>query len=227
MQPKRILILSSNEPLVPWRNACDKLGFEMITASALELDLSSRDAVLAIVSHSQHHPLAAIIPLNAQAATIAARASSMMGLEWHPPKAADVCADSALLRRKLENVAVPVADTGDIRLAILVTHRKMRVLGNSHPEIATAHAIAPVLNRTRDVVGLKHGPMQVTLAPADNGVAVAAICVAAHDDYAAQLRFAIPLVDERLTYEELVVRHALSLDVSRVYPRKQEAADAR
>src|SRR4051812_45164060 len=101
MSRKRILLLtSSTRDLEPYVEACEKLGLipiigapggvrlsPLLRESALELDFSTRDTVLKVVTDTQDDPLAAIIAIDEAPTAIAARAASMLGLSGPTPKA--------------------------------------------------------------------------------------------------------------------------------------------
>lgn len=236
-EPKLVLVLAEKAGDADrFRNVSEKLELEMLLACSddtgkLRLDFDTRDSALRIVELAHQRPLAAVLPVHDAAAPVAARASSMLGLPFHTPKAADACKDKALLRRKL--AAHELAGSPDaipfgefLRLTCLMAESRLRVLagfdssGHSFALQETAPALreraVTALRTLVPLLGLKHGPVHVTLAR-DSGVSVHDVSLACSASHTAALRFRIPLVNQDMTFEEVVLRNALGLDVGRIY----------
>lgn len=78
--------------------------------------------------------------------------------------------------------------------------------------------ISDVLRRLIPAIGLRHGPIRVEMMPQAQNFELADVSVAVvPDPRNALLRFHIPLVDDDLSFEELIIRNALDLDTSRAY----------
>lgn len=211
----------------------------------LQLKFETRDSALQILDFAQQNPLAAIIPVGNAAAPLAARAATMLGLPSHAPKAADCCLDKAQLRIRLEAVGLGVLTdlshdqsagfkpglgaAQGLDLTCLMTNARLRVLAvhedrrpiprtlASFSSELQQHA-ANALKRLVGALSLKHGPVFVQLAYAGNDVKVADASVAySPSTPMAALSFRIPLVDEDISWEELIIRNALGLDTARVY----------
>jgi hypothetical protein len=227
---KRILLLTTtSRDLDSFASATEKLSLAPVIGApaglrlppllrdeALELDFTTRDSVLRIVDAAQHDPFAAIIAIDEPPTTIAARAASMMGLACHPPKAADACADPSSLRGKLESAAIPyTADTAHaVSYSALITGGRLRKLVSAVHDAVPAAAY--LFSRAVTALDLRHGPLHagIAFAPAP---AITAISIAAAQDWTSSLKFAIPLVDDDVSWPEAVIRNALALDIGRLY----------
>jgi Lon protease-like protein len=239
MSAKRILLLASSaRDLDPYVAACEKLSLSAVAGvptgarlppllrdSALDLDFTTRDSVLKIVTETQADPVAAIIAIDEEPTTIAARAASMMGLSCHPPKAADACLDQAELQRILRCEGVPVSTSQHSQvLAVLVSDRKLRVCLSCVSSLAQAVSTPPApvtdtLVRAFRALGLQHGPAHVEVAPERDDWAIVGISLASAHPFTELVRFKIPLVDEDVSWPEAVIRNALGLDISRLHAR--------
>lgn len=86
---------------------------------ALRVDLRDADAAAAaIVAHSEHTPVDAVVPVDDQGVPAAALAAASLGLPANPPEAAAATRDKAALRRALaaagvDQPAFRVAGPGD------------------------------------------------------------------------------------------------------------------
>lgn len=234
-EAKRILALAATSSDVDrFRDVAGKLALELLVAcsddsAALRLNFDSRDSALRIVEFAHQQPLAAVLALSDDAVPVAARACSMLGLPFHTPKAADACKDKALLIRTLAAhhlVAEPAADAPDLLfLAAMMSESRLRVLAVSDTagrvfalsdfQSALRERIVGVLRAMIPALGLKHGPVHVALAAAT--ACVQDVSLACSGGRADNLHFRIPLVDQDMSFEEVVVRNALGLDMSRVY----------
>lgn len=216
-----------------------KLALEIVLgcgdgSGVLQLDFNTRDAALAIVTYAQQVPFAAIVAVSDKTAAVAARAASMLGLPFHTPKAGDACHDQQLLARKLEasglmskfNDAVGHA-SDTVTLECLMTHGHLRALAafdsSSSPFppaslfAADTKTVSETLGRVVVLLGLKHGPVRVTFLRIAERLAIANLsCAYIPGSHASGLRFRIPLVDQEVSFEELILRNALDLDTSRV-----------
>ncbi len=232
---KRILVLAATASQANrLRAAADKLALELVLGCAdetgtLRLNFETRDSALHIVEFVQQNPVAAIIPAGDETAPSAARAASMIGLPFHPPKAADACAKKELLQRKLEaaSIAVAMPSAAGLTIECVMTGGKMRVLALGDENVPTAFSALPsgiqkslpeLLRKLIAVLGLKHGPVRVNAATHDGALMVADVALSySQTALTDALRFRIPLVDQDISYEEVVVRNALDLDISRIH----------
>jgi hypothetical protein len=239
MSAKRILLLTSSaRDLDPYIDACDKLALApvigapmgvrlppLLRESALELDFSTRDSVLKIVTETQDDPVAAIIPINEMPTPIAARAASMLGLAGPTPKAADACIDHDELHRVLADAGVAASTSQHSQvLAVLVNERKLRVcvstVGSIKQAVTTpAEPVTEVLSTAFRALDVKHGPAHVEVAAERDSWAIVSISLAASHPFTEQVRFKIPLVDDDISWPEAVIRNALGLDLSRLHTR--------
>jgi hypothetical protein len=237
--PKRILLLTSSaRDLDPYVDACEKLGLvpivgaprtvrlpPLLRESVLELDFTTRDSVLQIVTGTQHDPVAAVIALDEAPTPIAARAASMMGLASHPPKAADACLDHTDLQRILQAAGVPVSASQHSQvLAVLVNERKLRVCISTVASLKQAITtpstpVTEVLQQAAHALDLRHGPAHVEVAAEADNWAISSISLAATHPFTELVRFKIPLVDDDISWPEAVIRNALGLDISRLHSR--------
>ncbi len=243
---KRILVLAATASKTSrLREAADKLALELVLGcadetGALRLNFATRDSALHIVEFVQQNPVAAIIPVGDETAPSAARAASIVGLPFHPPKAADACANKELLRRKLEAAGVVAPDSSpagpaavgtsssaDLTIECVMAGGKLRVLAvgdGDRPTTFSALAsdiqknVPELLRKIIAALGLKHGPVRVT-ASAQAGLLAAVDIGLCYSQTALTdaLRFRIPLVDQDISYEEVVIRNALDLDISRIH----------
>jgi hypothetical protein len=215
-------------------------------SGSLRLDFDTRDSALQVVELASRSPIAAIVAIGDAAVPVAARAASMLGLCFHTPKAADACRNKSALRVRLEalglNVAKPATanvqaaletrnlklDASALSLICLMTAGRLRVLAVSDsvqpPRRLTAldhgkqRAVISLLQAIVRALGLKHGPVAVEMEAHAQRIAVADVSAAyIPGDANHLLSFRIPLVDEHISWEELLLRNALGLDTSRVY----------
>jgi hypothetical protein len=231
---KRILVLASTaSETLPLRAAADKLALETIvgcsdSTGSLRLDFTTRDSALHIVEYVQQNPVVAIIPVGDSAVPSAARAASMIGLPFHSPRAADVCANKALLRTKLsapDLVRIGISEAPGLTLDCIMTAGKLRVLAarqtSSRP--IGFNTLSPdiqslaieSLEKLIPALGLKHGPVTVEFSM-DSGrllISDVSLCYLRND----ALHFRIPLVDADISYAEVIIRNALDLDTSRIH----------
>jgi hypothetical protein len=237
---KRILVLSEIAPgIEPFRKAAEKLSLELVLGcedsfGSLQLDFKSRDSALAVVDFAQQTPFAAIIAVGDKTGSVAARAASMLGLPFHTPRAADLCRNKAALRTKLETLGLATADAHDsatstellLTLHVLMNGGRARViaavcnttLAPSSLPSNLQEQISDGLRRVIPAVGLKHGPVRLDIIGSEDALTVLdlSMCVIP-DRRNALLRFHIPLVDENVSFEELIIRNALDLDTTRAY----------
>jgi hypothetical protein len=245
---KRILVLAATaHDARPLRESADKLALETILGCSddtgtLRLNFATRDSALHIVEYVQQNPIVAIIPVGVEPTPSAARAASIIGIPFHPPRAADVCADKALLRRKLcapELITIGGSGDSDLTLHCIMTAGKLRVLAVIHkcPDLreamvggvdfpsppVTFKSLPPEiqskavesLKKLISTLGLKHGPVSVDFSTRPGGVSVTNISLCyLHTD---ALHFRIPLVDAEISYAEVIIRNALDLDTNRIH----------
>jgi hypothetical protein len=205
--------------------AADKLALEMILGCSddtgtLRLNFTTRDSALHIVEYVQQNPVVAIIPVGDLPTPSAARASSMIGLPFHPPKSADVCANKELLCRKLGAAGISFSNDVSTTFECVMTSGKLRVLATDHSAppalLSDLQKNAPALLRNIiSALGLKHGPVRVELS-SELAVANVSLCYLPTVITGA-LRFRIPLVDDDISYGEVIIRNALDLDISRIH----------
>jgi hypothetical protein len=195
----------------------------LLRDEAIDLDFTTRDSVLHIVESAQREAFAAIVAIDEQPATIAARAASMMGLACHPPKAADVCADREMLVTRLrENGVASASDiAGTLHVSALMTNGSAQRfvltadIGGSIGEDVARDATA-LFKRAAEILQLGSGVAHFDMAR--NPLTITNVSLAASRPWTGILRFKIPLVDEEVTWPEAVIRNALALDVRRLYP---------
>lgn len=239
-----LLLARRAEALAGYVRAAEKLGVDAVLgvdesadeAAALRLRFGQRESALEIVQYAMHHPLAAIVPGDAQAAPSAMRAASMLGMRCHAPKGADACLDKFSLRQKLSNAGLRTPLLGeapageDVGVAAIIDSGKMRVLGilqerGSAPSGRVGdpppHLCFEAVVRAARVVGLNHGPVSAEVRAVGSEVWVLDLGAVIPRRLSERLRFRIPLVDEDVSLEEVVLRHALGLDIRRIY-RAQE-----
>ena len=247
-EPKRILVLAATaDETDQLRAAADKLALEMILgcaddAGTLRLNFSTRDSALHIVEYVQQNPVVAIIPVGDEPTPSAARAASMIGLPFHPPRAADACSNKAALRRKLSTpdlITIGASAASELRIQCIMTAGKLRVLAaiEGCPILGRAKGgdvdfpSPPVtfkslppeiqsitiewLQKLIPTLGLKHGPVNVDFSTRSNSLSVTnvSLCYSPTD----ALHFRIPLVDSDISYAEVIIRNALDLDTSRIH----------
>jgi hypothetical protein len=191
----------------------------------LPLQFAQREAALEIVEQALKAPISAIIAADSHDTPACARASSMMGLKWHSPRAADACLNQAALLEQLRTAgfAVWLPDgiiEGDtVALAAILDHGKMRVLGTSDRSGGSRATPVPkpmleTVLRAAQLIGCSHGPLWASLHIAEE--AICGLSLAAPQELEGALRFRIPLVDDSVSLAEVIVRHTLGLDISRV-----------
>jgi len=232
-EPKRVLLLATNAAgHDPFADAAVKLGLELIVGTedghgALRLDFNTRDSALRIVQFAMEHPVAAIVVADEKPLPVAARAASMLGLPFHPPKAGDAMRDRKRLDRRLHATGLEIAEPSAAQLGFagIMTDGKLRVLGTFDHDAAPAHLSAQGQQRLPDLLravikalSLSNGPVYVS-ATADLH-AIASVSAVIPEKIASALRFRIPLVDDDISWEELLIRHALGIDISRAYRQK-------
>ncbi len=229
-EAKRILVLAPHASVTTrLREAADKLALETVLgcsddSGALKIDFSVRDSALQIVDFVHQNPVAAIIPVGDETAPAAARGASMIGIPFHTPRAADACLDKKSLHPRLQAAGIATADLSATTLECIVSNGKLRVLASvlgsdvKPPEALPREdqkKIVEILKQMGATFGLKHGPVRVELS---NDIAVVDVSLSCQAPPATDgLRFKIPLVDQDLSYEEVIIRNALELDISRVH----------
>lgn len=229
--PKRILVLATTaREAERLRKAADKLALEVVLGcsddtGALHLDFSTRDSALHIVEFVQQNPVAAIIPVGDATGPSAARASSMAGLPFHPPKAADSCENKDLLLKKLQAAGIPVSMDTTTGIECMMATGKLRVLATSNAAgkpgpfsslpSDTQKKVPDLLRRIIAALRLKHGPVRVELST-EPAVTKVSLCYE-RTALTESLRFRIPLVDDDISYEEVLIRNALDLDITRIH----------
>jgi hypothetical protein len=238
-EAKRILVLSHTAvDAERFKAVTDKLALELLLACSdesapMRLDFDARDSALRVVEFAHEQPLAAVIPVQDAAAPVAARACNMLGLPFHTPRAADACKDKVLLKRRLvaqqlasETDALSPETSDMLHLTCIMSESRLRVLvvsdatGRRSPlsEIR-ADIRERVIGALRTIVGalgLKHGPVHVQLA-AGSTPCVRDVSLGATTGDTAGMLFRIPLVEQDMSFEEVVVRNALGLDIGRIY----------
>lgn len=190
----------------------------------LRLQLDTRDSALAIAQFAMQNPLIGILAADERSAPSAARSASMIGLPGHTPKAADVCLNKFGLMQELKNAGLPVpllAGTNASSAAViaLLDDGKMRVLGikNGRQDVLLPRTTLENLWRAARLLGLRQGPLyaRVSLAGENQILDLSPAIPAA---FLEAMRFRIPLVDDDISLAEILVRHALRLDLSRAHP---------
>jgi hypothetical protein len=238
-----LLLSSTRAAAVPYVTAAEKLGVSWLLGAepddatsdsttlqtTMSLHFAQRDAVLDVVQYAMEHPLAAVVALDERCAPCRARSASMMGMPGNPPKAADACLDKFALRQKLSNVGLRTPVLGDapagrdLQLAAILDGSRMRVLGVIDENLALSEAPRPALEavaRAARTVGLSYGPLWAQLRLSGEEVWLLDLAPALPIDHFNNLQFRIPLVDEEISLPEFILRHALSMDISRVYSKK-------
>jgi hypothetical protein len=229
-EPKRVLLLATNTAgHEAFAAAAGKLGLELISGTedcegGLTLDFNTRDSALRIVQYAMDRPLAAIVVGDERPLPVAARAASMLGLPFHPPKTGDALRDRKRLDVGLHAAGLELAEVGKtaIEVAGVMTESKLRVLGIFDQQRVIANLDAEARERLPDLLrsiikslSLTSGPVYV--AATANLSAVTNVSAVVPRDLASALRFRIPLVDEDISWQELLIRHALGMDISRAY----------
>ncbi len=229
-EAKRILVLAPTAgDAERIRDAAEKFALEMILgcaddSGAFRLDFSTRDSALHTVEFIHGNPVAAMVPITDAIAPTVARAASMVGLPFHPPKAADACASKSLLHRKLKGAGLSTDDKAGFTVECVMRDRKLRVLAvaevSDEPRLLSAYpaefqqGVIGLLKKVVTIFGLKHGPVRLEVS---NSLAVVDLSLSyARTRPIDALHFRIPLVDLDISYEEVLVRNALDLDISRV-----------
>jgi hypothetical protein len=234
-----LLILATNSAAAkPYAAAANKLGAQFLLglevipsasreiAGVLPLQFGQREAALEIVEHALKTPIAAIVAADERAAPACARASSMMGFKWHSPRAADLCLDQAALLHGLRSTGFNVPSLAqhshrdEIGVAAIFDRGKMRVVGALDRKDASAAALLKprlesLLAAARKV-GFSHGPLWASLHGADETATIYGLSPVIPAEHHAALQFRIPLVDESVSLAEVIVRHALGMDISRI-----------
>jgi len=218
----------------PYTAAANKLGIAAVLGTEdgsqpfLSLSFAQRESALDIVQYASEHPFSAVVAVDEAAAPACARAASMLGLRWHPPRAADACADKNSLHEKLGAAGIltsslaPEADRYACGIAAIAQAGKLRVLGvvpvESEP-MAERSLVFETVRRAVHAAGLSYGPVSAQLEVAGKNVSILDLAPVIPTAYKDQLRFRIPLVDDDVSLSEVVLRHALGMDISRVYRR--------
>lgn len=104
--------------------------------------------------------------------------------------------------------------------------RPLTVMANGRAVSAAAFdansktLMTEALRRIVPAIGLKHGPVRVSFLKTGSELCLADVsCAYVPDVATAALRFVIPLVDQDVPFEEVILRNALDLDTSRVLLR--------
>jgi hypothetical protein len=229
----RVLILATQAAdALPYTAAANKLGVVAVLGTenggqpSLSLNFAQRESALEIVQYALEHPLSAIVAVDEAAAPACARAASMMGLRWHPPRAADACADKSVLRQKLSGAGITTSrletapDVRQIGVAAIYQLGKLRVLGVVPPKpepAAGLNLVFETVRRAAHAAGLSYGPLSARLDVAGENISMVDLAPVIPVAYEVQLQFRIPLVDDHVSLSEVVLRHALGMDISRVY----------
>jgi hypothetical protein len=205
---------------------------------ALQLRFAQRESALEIVQYAMEHPLAAIVATDDRTSPACARVASMLGLRWHPPRAADLCLDLLALQHRLSAAGFTTPLLGespsgqDFAVAAILDGGKMRVLGNlkctpgrpqeSPPESVEApKAVHGTVLRAARETGLSHGPVSARVCLADEKIWILQLGAAISAECVDHLHFHIPLVDEDVSLAEVVVRHTVGMDISRIYAKRR------
>lgn len=240
-EPKRILLLTTDfdrRDTLPFLEAAEKLGLLPIIGTervdhirlpwredALTLRFDTRDTVLSIIDYAQPNPVAAVVPLDGRPVTVAARAGSMLGLCWHPPKAADACTEPETFAARMSTAGIGLTDKPSMLVSAFMDAGRIRVLGvfdARDPERTlpltseTGQRLLAGLRQFAEALALRHGPFNVTLDIDEHALRVAGVSLAASTP-TWRHRYKIPLVDEDMSYAEVALRNALELDISRVF----------
>lgn len=195
-----------------------------LISELLPLQLGTRDSALAVAQFAFVHPLVAVLAADERSAPSAARALSILGLATHAPKACDACLDKFRLRQKLSHAGFPVPLLGDesapaADLIALLDDGRMRVLATrsgSGPADLPRTALETVWRATRLLL-LRQGPLYARLTLAGENQLLD-LSPAIPSAFLESLRFRLPLVEEDMSLAEVVTRHTLKLDISRIHP---------
>jgi hypothetical protein len=204
---------------------------------ALQLRFAQRESALEIVQYAMEHPLAAIVATSERSSPACARAASMLGLRWHPPRATDLCLDPFALQQRLSaagfNTPLPGKNPSGQHfvVAAILDSGRMRVLGDlkcapdrlqeCQPEpVQAPKSVHEAVRRAARETGLSHGPVSARVCLADEQIWILQLGPAISADCVDHLHFRIPLVDEDVPLAEVVVRHAVGMDISRIYARR-------
>jgi hypothetical protein len=195
-------------------------------AEFLPLELDTRDSALAIAQFALQKPLVAIFAADERSAPSAARAASIIGLSGHAPQACDACLDAFGALQRLGNAGLPVPPLAGASLPAadviaLLAGRKMRVLGvrAGARETTLPRPALEDLFRAARLLLFRDGPLYARIklsAPHQ----ILAISPAIPTAFVEALRFRIPLVAEDLSLAEVLLRHALRLDVRRAHRQR-------
>jgi hypothetical protein len=150
----------------------------------------------------------------------------MMGLRGNPPKAADACLDKFALRQMLSNAGLRTPLLGDappgreLGVAAILDGSRMRVLGvveDARSVSDTPRSALECIPRAARAVGLSCGPIWAHLRVAGEETWFLDLGPSIPPRDAEALQFRIPLVDEDVSLAEVILRHALGMDLARVY----------
>jgi hypothetical protein len=236
-----LLILASNAAAAePYAAAAAKLRTDFLlgleetsagtalpaAAGVLPLPFAQREAALEILEFGLKTHIAAIIAADLRTAPCCARASSMLHLNWHSPRAADACQDQSALLARLgaagfEAELSALGHRDRIDLAATIQSGRMRVLGTvgRSGDSGTARvgkAWLERLLRAAGAIGFSHGPLWASLNAGEGQEILSGLSPAIPTECHARLRFRIPLVEEELSLAEVMVRQALGMDIGRV-----------
>jgi len=233
-----LILASKAVDAQPYTAVASKLGIAAVLGTGdssqpfLSLNFAQRESALDIVQYASEHPLSAMVAVDEAAAPACARAAGMLGLRWHPPRAADACADKNLLREKLGAAGIitfslaPAAERYACGVAAIAQAGKLRVLGvvpmESQPA-AERSLVFQTVRRAVHAAGLSYGPVSARLEVAGEKVSILDLAPVIPVAFEDQLHFRIPLVDDDVSLCEVVLRHALGMDISRVYRRQVPA----
>jgi hypothetical protein len=247
---KRLLVLTpgADQQNETFLDAATKLELEVIFGtenpqelpakyrdSALPLHFDDRDSVLRIVESAMRQALSAIVMVGDAPLSVASRAASMLGLPFHPPRAADAMADPERLRAAglvpSEQTDVTVeafVDRGNLRVLALFDTRDDLLVTPTRLGADMQISIANKIKAAVQSLGLRHGPVHARIALNGEEVSISSLEARSLRAPASRaLRFRIPLVDSEISLEELIVRLALGLDVSRIYREKAASGYAK
>ncbi len=105
---------------------------------------------------------------------------------------------------------------GQLRMLVVIEGSMAQPAGALDTELRKK--ISEVLRRLVPVIGLRHGPVRISFSHVGPKLLVSQVsCACVLCDSWPKLHFAIPLVDDDVSYEELVLRNALDLDTARVF----------
>jgi hypothetical protein len=192
-------------------------------AGVLSLQFAQREAALEILEFGLKTCLSAIVAADLRTAPCCARASSMLRLKWHSPRAADACQDQSALLARLGSAGLQVDFSALNRekssgLAAMIQNGKMRVLGTivNSGTARVGRAWLERLLRTASEIGFSHGPLWASLCAGEGQETLRGLSPVIPIEYHSRLRFRIPLVEEDISLAEVMVREALGMDISRV-----------